>query len=88
MYNYLYFCFLKDYFNTTDPLHARNSIFTSWDATSRHWFFQLIILMRLIILNIKNIRFIIKLVKFHITSGVVTKLFLSVKKGGLIHLKY
>jgi hypothetical protein len=31
-----YFCFLKDYFNTTDPLHACNSIFTSPDVICRH----------------------------------------------------
>jgi hypothetical protein len=49
---------------------------------------QLIVLIHVIILNIKNKRFIIKLVKFHVTSGVVTKLFLLVKKGGLIYLKY
>jgi hypothetical protein len=40
-------------------------------------FFQLTVLIHVIILNIK----IIKLVKFHVTSGVVTKLFLSLKKG-------
>jgi hypothetical protein len=43
--------------------------------------FQLIVLINVIILNIKiNI---VKLVKFHVTSGVVTKLFLWVKKAVL-----
>jgi hypothetical protein len=41
--------------------------------------FQLIVLILVIKLNIK----IVKLVKFHGTSGVVTKLFLSVKKAVL-----
>jgi hypothetical protein len=49
--------------------------------------FQLIVLIHVIILNIKNKKFIIKLVKFHVTSGVVTKLFLSFKKA-VFYLKY
>jgi hypothetical protein len=48
--------------------------------------FQLIILIHVIILNMK-IK-IVKLVKFLVTSGVITKLFLPVRKGGLIYLKY
>jgi hypothetical protein len=69
-------------------LHTCNSIITSRDVICRHWFFQLIVPIHVIILNIKNKRFIIKLVKFHATSGVVTTLYLLVKKGGLIYLKY
>jgi hypothetical protein len=44
------------------------------DVICRHRFFQLIVLIHVTILNIK-IK-IVKLVKFHVTSGVVTKLFL------------
>jgi hypothetical protein len=42
------------------------------DITCCHPFFQLIVIIHDIVLNIK-IK-ILKLVKFHVTSGVVTKL--------------
>jgi hypothetical protein len=48
------FLFLKDYFNTTDPLHACNSIIISKDVICRHRFFQPIVLIHVIILNIKK----------------------------------
>jgi hypothetical protein len=51
-YNYL-FLFLKDYFNTTDPLHACNSIIISKDVICRHRFLKLIVLIHVIILIIK-----------------------------------
>jgi hypothetical protein len=50
------FLFLKDYFNTTDPLHACNSVIISRDVICRHRFFQPIVLIHVIILNIKNKR--------------------------------
>jgi hypothetical protein len=61
--------FLKDYFNTMDPLHVCNLIQGCYLLSS---VFQLIVLIHVIVLNIK--RKIVKLVKFHVTSGVVTKL--------------
>jgi hypothetical protein len=50
------FLFFKDYFNTTDPLHTCNSIIISRDVICRHRFFQPIVLIHVIILNIKNKR--------------------------------
>jgi hypothetical protein len=68
-----YLCFFKGYFNTTDPLHICNLIIISKDVICRSSsVFQLIVLIHVIILN----KEIVKLVKFHITSGVVAKLFL------------
>jgi hypothetical protein len=59
--------FLKDYFNTTDPLHVCNLIIgmlfvvIGFSTYSPNTCYRI---------NIK----IVKLVKFHVTSGVVTKL--------------
>jgi hypothetical protein len=50
---FVIFLFLKDYFNTTDPLHACISIIISRDVICRHRFFQPVILIHVIILNIK-----------------------------------
>jgi hypothetical protein len=61
--------FLKDYFNTTDPLQVCNLIIGMLFIVIG---FQLIVLIHVIVLNIK-IK-IVKLTNFHITSGVVTKL--------------
>jgi hypothetical protein len=73
--------FLKDYFNTTDPLYVCNLIIGMLFVVIG---FSTYVLIHVIVLNIK----IVKLVKFNVTSGVVTKLFLSVKRGCLIYLKY
>jgi hypothetical protein len=37
-----------------DPLHACSLIIISRDIIFRHWFFQLTVLIHVIILNIKN----------------------------------
>jgi hypothetical protein len=61
--------FFKDYFNTTEPLHICNLIIGMLLSSL---IFQLIVLIHVIVLNIK-IK-MVKLIKFHVTSGVVTKL--------------
>jgi hypothetical protein len=60
--------YLKDCFNTTDPLYVCNLI---WGCYLLSSVFQLVVLIHVIKLSIKIIR-IVKSVKFHVTSGVVS----------------